>query len=507
MRGFAAHPVTPSEAAKTNAHLIIGRGVCPFGNGQATGLTAGHVHQHALCVAPFFHAMKLPDLPLTASRWLLVTAVVLSAWLYGGTREWTIAVLCWLLLAVTASFFAGLAFRRRQPRVPVWVVVPSVFVLAQGWFMTWNARSRFVEFAGVFVDVPQPLPGWPGFVDAAMTAPQMLMATGLLGAMWVACDLSANRVWRKRLWIAIAATGVSIMVLGLAQKFTGAPGIFWDPYRYTGKTFFAVFRYHANAGAYINLVLPFVVGLAVAAFHREGAERGRVFWSLAALVTAACGFINTSRAANVVSAILLLVMTAWIAAARMRGLRARRAVGGLALVVVCVGAACMLALSFGIDRSLGRWQSGGLEGLSNNPRFSTYEAIVRGALPEAGWWGFGPGTFEPVFNIHRSLAGTAVRGRWLYAHSDALQTPMDYGRAGAAAWLVLLGGALVQAVRGARRRGKRLTDAEIFSAACGFSLAGVLLHACVDFPMQVASLQIHAVIIAGLAWGGTREEK
>jgi len=37
--------------------------------------------------------------------------------------------------------------------------------------------------------------------------------------------------------------------------------------------------------------------------------------------------------------------------------------------------------------------------------------------------------------------------------------------------------------------------------ACAFALAGVFLHAFVDFPLQISSLQLYTVLIVGLAWG------
>lgn len=438
--------------------------------------------------------------PLTAARWLLLASIVLAAWLFGGTRPWTIEVIRWLLLAMTALFLVGLALRWRRPRVPWLVVVPSLFLLAQGWFMTWNASRRFIPFSGIFVDTPQRLPGWPGFWDAALTGPPVLLMTGLLGALWVTCDLAANRQWRQRVWGTLAATGLSMMVLGVAQRFTDAPGIFWSPYRYVGETFFATFRYHANAGAYINLVLPFIVALAARAFYRDGAEKSRVFWTLAAFVTAACGFINTSRAANLVCALLLLGLTAWIAAARLRTLRTRRILAFTSIVLGLIAAASLLALSFGIDRTVGRWER---SGWWDQERFLNYELLTSDFIPAAGWWGYGPGTFEPVFNPARQMVGKTA-GVWAQAHSDILQTPVDYGWAGAGAWTLLIGGALVVAAFGARRRGRRPDESEILSMACAFALAGVSLHAFVDFPLQIASLQLYTMIIAGLAWGATR---
>jgi len=443
------------------------------------------------------------DFPLTAARWLLLASIVLSAGLFGGTRDWTIEVIRWLLLAMTALFVPGLLVRRRWPRVPWLVVVPTLFLLLQGWFMVWNAGRRFIPELQLFVGVPQPLPGWPGFWDASLVRPYVLLMTGLLGALWVTCDLGASRLWRQRVWVTLAGTGLGMMVLGLAQRFTDAPGIFWNPYRYTGETFFATFRYHANAGAYINLVLPFIVALAVRAFYREGAEKSRVFWTLASFATAACGFINTSRAANLVCAALLVGMAAWITSARLRTLRSRRILAAVSLVLGLLAAAGLMAVSFGLDRTVGRWEK---SGFWDKERALNYEMLVAEFIPESGWWGHGPGTFEAVFDRRRQAAGKTA-GVWAQAHSDILQTPVDYGWAGAAAWTVIAGGGLLVAAAGARRRGRRPDEGEILSMACAFALAGVSLHALVDFPLQISSLQLYTMIIAGLAWGAPRPPK
>ena len=439
-------------------------------------------------------------IPLIAARWLLLASIIVSAWLFGGTRDWTVEVIRWLLLTMTALFVVGLLLRRRWPRVPWLVAVPSLFLLLQGWFMAWNASRRFIPEVQLFVDAAQRFPGWPGFWDADLTRPSIMLMTGLVGALWVTCDLAANRQWRNRVWLTIAATGLSMMLLGLAQRFTDAPGIFWNPYRYVGETFFATFRYHANAGAYINLVLPFIVALAVRSFYREGAEKSRVFWTLASFFTAACGFVNVSRAGNAICALLLLGMIGWIVSARLRSLRSRRLVTATASAFLLAGAAAVLAISFGVDRTVLRWERQ-WNSLFDNSRYQVYEVLVSSAIPASGWWGHGPGTFARVFNIHRDLTGNPVKGWWINAHSDVLQTPVDYGWSGAAAWTILIGGALVAAALGARRRGRRPDESEILSMACTFALAGVSLHAFVDFPLQISSLQLYTVVIAGLAWG------
>ena len=444
----------------------------------------------------------LRDFPLTAARWFLLGNVVTAAWLYGGTREWAREWVSWLLLTNTALFILGTTARLRLPRIPLSASLGLGFLLLQGWFMTWNAKRQFINAAQVFVDRQQPSPSWPGFMDAPLVLPSMLLTTGLLGAFCIACDMTANRIWRQRLWITLAGTGVSIVVLGLAQRLLDAPSIFWDLEQNLGWTFFGVFRYHANAGSFINLVLPLIVGLAVTAFFREGAGMSRVFWTLAALITAAAGFVNVSRAANVLCAVLLAGMSLCIALTAPHSSTLSRPWIRWSLAAGMLALAGVVALSFGMEKTLMRWEIGSWQILRGDAgRTEAYEIMTRSAIPTAGPWGFGPGTFEQMFNIHRTQIGSKLEGRWDKAHSDALQTPMDWGWAGASAWSLLLIGGLIRGLRLTKRSWRNDRGLGILSAACVFSLAGVMLHALVDFPLQIASLQLYTMLVAGILWG------
>jgi hypothetical protein len=439
-------------------------------------------------------------IPLEAARWSLLANIVLAAWLYGGTREWAREWVAWLLVGNTGLFVLGLLCRWKVPRIPWPPTLAGVFLLGQGWVLTWNAERIFLETAEVFVPRPlRPMLDWPGFWEQALVFPNMVLATGLLGAFAIACDLAANRIWRDRLWITLAGTGLSLVVLGLAQRFTEAPSIFWETDRNIGQTFFAVFRYHANAGAFMNLVLPLMAGLALRGFVRGGSEAARVFWTLAALTTAAAGFVNVSRAANVICAVLIAAMGVWVFGVAIP--RERRRGGAMVAVAALVAGACaVLAFSFGLEKTVLRWELGFWKTTpADTGRYQAYEVIVRSALPAAGPFGSGPGSFEPVFDLHRAKSGSSVAGRWDKAHSDALQTPMEWGWAGAAAWAVVLIGGFARAVWLAVRRGSEAS--RILPAACAFSLAGVMAHALVDFPLQIASIQLFAVLIAALGWG------
>jgi len=439
--------------------------------------------------------VKFTEFPLAIARWFFLANIVIGAWLYGGTRDWTREWVTWLLLANTGLFLIGALCRRSLPRVPAVAFAALVFLLAQGGFMAWNARRQFLDGVGIFVDRTQPMPSWPGFWDVAMVMPSLWLTVGLLGAFCIACDMTTMPEWRERLWVTLAGTGLSIVVLGLAQRFTGAQDIFWGLETFRGPTFFAVYRYHANAGAFINLVLPLQVALAVRALRTDGAEAGRVVWCLGAFVTAAAGFVNVSKAANVICLLLILALAVWFGTNGFRS-------GGVRiwmLVVLSILVVVGVAASFGLEKTVNRWEDlvGVLKTGATDGRLQTYEIIVRGPLPDAGWLGFGPGTFEKIFEIYRAALGSDLVGRWDKAHSDALQTPMEWGWAGASAWLVVLGGGFLKALVAACGR----SEEPLLAAAGALALAGVLFHAIMDFPLQIASLQLFTLAIAGLCWG------
>jgi hypothetical protein len=106
-----------------------------------------------------------------------------------------------------------------------------------------------------------------------------------------------------------------------------------------------------------------------------------------------------------------------------------------------------------------------------------------------------------MFDIHSAQTGSSLAGRWYKGHSDALQTPMEWGLAGAGAWSLLLIGGFIRGLRSTKQSWRSDRDLGILSAACVFSLSGVMLHALVDFPLQIASLQLLTILVAGILWG------
>jgi len=248
----------------------------------------------------------IEDLP----GWALVILLVAAPWAYGATfpetKEWLARALC----GVGGLFFVSLLLRGRRLRINWLSLALSCLILGYGWLMTWNAKLVYDPQVFYFHPGSPHFPSWPGTVDQKASADQMLLITGLFCAFWVVSDLSARDRWRGRFWLVLSLTGVSIIILGLMQRFSAAPGIFWRTDLDCGSTFFATFRYHANAGAFINIVAPLVAAQSASAFRRESSQLAKAFWLLAVLVVFVSAFVNVSRAATIVTVCSIAVFCA-----------------------------------------------------------------------------------------------------------------------------------------------------------------------------------------------------
>src|SRR5947207_1382779 len=274
-----------------------------------------------------------------ASRWILLAALIFAPWVYGCTSADEIAMLngilgtslvLWLasrLLEVLSRHnrVSDPGHRRSMPRVLV-IVASGLLVL--GWAMTLNARSIYDSDFFLFISRRNILPSAPGSVDAAISAAWMLRATLLIGVTLMIVDLTRDSKWLLRLWWTITIAGGSIALLGLLQKATGAAMIFWGPPGPRGpyETFFATYFYHANAGAYLNLVLPLILGHTVWVLMRPSSPAVKAVSLTFALLIIGAVAANTSRMAQLVGAVLILLLLLGFirAALRKRGVIERK---------------------------------------------------------------------------------------------------------------------------------------------------------------------------------------
>jgi hypothetical protein len=438
--------------------------------------------------------MLFEDLP----GWCLVILVVGAPWAYGttfpATKELLANGLCW----IGGVFAVSLLLRGRSLQIS-WVSVGlSLLILTYGWWMAWNAKMVYDTAEYYFHLVSQPVPHWPGSVDQKTSWDQMVLITGLFCAFWVVSDLSAHDRWRRRFWWALSLTGLSIVILGLMQRFTNAPGIFWRTDLDCGKTFFATYRYHANAGSFINIIVPLVAAQSVCAFRKDSSQVAKAFWLLALLVVLVSAVINVSRAATVITVCIVVAfcvlelyqLIRW----RHHAVSKRMLLVGTVLIL---GGVATLVWLIGFNDAYKHWTQFG-DSFATNGRFIVYDTIEHGVLPASTWWGFGPATFALIFPFFTNELGITIQGYWQYAHQDYLQCLTEWGFIGATLWALLFANAIIRAAWKLGRRDALDTRARCCGIGCLLALASVLAHSTVDFPMQIASLQLYVSVILGM---------
>jgi diacylglycerol kinase (ATP) len=422
-----------------------------------------------------------------APRWLLLAALVYAPWAYGSIPPQFLAWLIALLGLTLSLWLLNCAVRQRLPQLPLWLIAAGAGVMVQAWWMGLNADpetggTRSFRWA-------------PGSVNQELSFGMALRVTMLVGVLWMVCDMAQHWKWRRRLWWTLALTGFSIVLLGLVQRIGGAPGTFWQ-YDLEAPTFFATFPYHANAGAFMNIVWPLMAGLLTLSMREQAASWQRGLWTVA-LVACLCGlFVNTSRGSGFVALLLVLLWLGWLLgrpASRWVSLN-RPALLTRALAVLAV--AGVIAMAIGVDRTLERWRGLEQELHAGNPRWQADLTSLR-IISDAGATGFGPGTFARVYALYRGES----RARLEHAHNDYLQTIIEWGFLGAAAWAFLVFGGPVRAVRAwIQGRGSKRTRDRILAFAGLAALLGLLLHALVDYPLQIPSIQLYTAVLLGFFW-------
>ncbi len=450
-----------------------------------------------------------------AAGWLLVVGLFYSPWDDGGTSASAIRNLNWILASAFALWLVSLLQSKPSKireagynwQVERWLLLAiSAPLLLLGWGLTLNAHSIFDADYSVFLSLTSPLPQAPGSVDYSLSLATMRRVTVLIGTIWVVADLAQDSGWLLRLWWAIGLAGGSIALLGLVQKATGAQMILWDSLERGEppvKTFFATYYYHGNAGAYLNLVLPAVLGLAFRYTRRRFNPFARALWLTLLLVLIVAVFSDTSRMGQFIAVLLMLTLLVMSAGQLLR--RVRYVELKTALVALAVGALGLWAMTreSHLDQSMRRWEQL-QESWMGDARWLVDEAATM-SLAEAGAFGFGPGTFAVAFPYFNQLDERA-QGSWLFLHNDHLQTFMEWGWVSGALWeLMFVGGLVVAILTLTDRSHERLIARRRTLLALSIvALAGVGIHALVDFPLQISSIQLYAALYLGLCWGSRR---
>ena len=282
--------------------------------------------------------------------------------------------------------------------------------------------------------------------------------------------------------------------------------IFWQPPpppEFGVTTFFATYFYHGNAGAFLNLVWPLSAGLVIRAFTSRSQPGLRALWTLVFIVTIAGVLANTSRMAQVVALVLLIIIGLRFGPGLLRRLPGAQKSVAIAGALAFILALIALAQATHLEQPLTRWQSVS-EQIPADARWQA-SRVALGALPGAGFFGFGPGTFRVVFPGYNIESDHAVPGSWRFLHEDYLQTLLEWGWLGSSLWALLFFGGIAVGILSYNRYATRdwMPRRRVMQPLATLALAGVAMHALVDFPFQIESIQLYVATYLGVCWGSS----
>jgi len=444
------------------------------------------------------------------SGWLLLIGVAYIPWHDGGVAPQSTFYLSGLVLLALVLWLLGHVAERRRPQIPYACFACAVLLLLQGWWMTGNAIKRYDPLTHTFFSALPVWPTLPGSWDAYTSQTAVLNAGCMLMSMLIACDLSRYPKWRKRFAVGIVGVGALIAAVGMLKSSGSDPVITMLGVR--RGTSFATFDYHGNAGSFLNLCYPmaFVVLLAVAQKTRRCSRR--VLAAIPVLLLAGGTIINVSRAAQAITVLLTVGMAVWaIWLRRSRAASDEKRIKAWQIAVPV--AALVLMVGGGALSNLNRWSRLPGQLHTKNDRLIMWQ-VCGYWLGDAGPLGYGPGTYRLVYPttpvallrelyprwiVHTYTPGEPI-DVWAYVYNDYLQYTFEWGWVGALLWFVLMFGGLGLAGYASVRGSNRFLDRAI-AGGIFFALAGLLVHALVDYPLEVLSLQFYAGILLGLGWG------
>ncbi len=339
--------------------------------------------------------------------------------------------------------------------------------------------------------------GWlPAGVDVPFERWGPVRMLMIYGSAWLTvCSIWVGFTRRRTvqlLFIGLAANGLLLAILGVAQQLVPNGKIYWLVTS-QNASFFSSFVYKNHAGAYLDLMLALSCGIA-AWYYVRGLRRldkstpSGVFVFFATCI--AVGILTSyARGATLVMLVFLFVCLVAFAAHQFlaRNETSSRVVA-VALVLIF---GFFLKTGLEAVRSHEAWDRLRRGVMRQDLSLEYRERATRAALEMLGenWQrGVGAGSFRFLFPIYQHrhpelVANNGARMFWEHAHNDVVQFPIELGAAGMG--LILLSGAywIVRLTRSSFWENP-LTAAVVFGALL------LVAYSWWDFPFQNPAILI-----------------
>ncbi|HEY8899169.1 MAG TPA: O-antigen ligase family protein [Chthoniobacterales bacterium] len=460
---------------------------------------------------------------IQGARLSFLIHIIAAAVAYGLTREDGIHAFNWTMGITIVVWILGCLIGGKLPKTGIVLPLLVIAILALGWAVTiaswWDPTNENA--------LPAP-EAWSDFIfdfatfDYDLSVAAMVRTSVLLGTLLLATDLFAHPQWTRGLFLTIAVTATGMVIFFFLQKI--APGTFRlrssvDPNVWLS---FATYRYWGNGASFLNLMWPALAGIGVQMALTRG--RGWSIWLAGALLVFAALYVNLSKAGQALGVVGLI---AFVLVSLFYLVRNERQVFRRISWPALLAGAIPLILLFAalpIAMPWNRWNSLMGSTFAGNDRLMAYRLFVK-LIPDAGWTGFGAGTFRLVHLQYFSNEPNIANYPFWVAHEDYIQTLVEWGYIGTAFWgLILITGTclLLAGKTSANGRsrfpeefgyeygiGEKLrkffdaipaSDAPLVKRGAFVAIMLTALHAAVDFPMQIVSIQFYFLIWVALGW-------
>ena len=445
----------------------------------------------------------------SAARWLVMSVVVVSPWLYGSAEPWAYLLTGLLVLAGGALWLSSLvccpirSFRFPALSVVLGLILALAVIQAAPLPLAMIqrvspgsvsiARDASATWARLEPGVPASAAREYGTVSLSQAATR---TAAFLFAAYLAVFLTianCTRSWHQLRHLAKVAAicGFVMVVIALLHKFSGARSILWiHEARYGGQVF-GPFTNRNHFAFHAMMIFSICVGLFlgtrdVEEFLGLGSYKAQLAWlststasklglvAFGIVVTGAGVFLTLSRG---VSVSLLAAMG--IVAAIAEGLGRKRAARRQAVIAAALlVAAGLLWLGWGpVVERMSSLESVIADPASDSRMKATVDTLhIAGEFPVLGT---GYGAFRHIFPMYSRPE--LDFGRWLHAHDDWAELLAESGSVGGLLALVavaLFFGGL------ARRFPTTRTEPAGFATGCLIGILGAAMHSSIDYSLH-----------------------